>query len=235
MGNFTAKQFLEELNLLRSTAPKDNSQFFRGEDVSNKILGVRMSEIFSLAKRFMKMPIDEVEKLLDSNYYEARMGAVSIMDFQARDKKVSAEQKEQLYELYLKRHDRINNWDLVDRSAAYVVGGYLIDKDRQPLYELAKSKNVWERRTAIVATYFFIRQNEVDETFKIAELLVDDKHDLINKAVGGWIREAGKRNKQKLIDFLNEFAVTMPRVTLRYAVEKLDAKEKEKFMRLSKS
>lgn len=235
MENFTAKQFLEELHLLRLTAPKDNSQFFRGEDVSNKILGVRMSEIFSLAKRFMKMPIDEVEKLLDSNYYEARMGAVSIMDFQARDKKVSAEQKEQLYELYLKRHDRINNWDLVDRSAAYVVGGYLFDKDRQPLYELAKSKNVWERRTAIVATYFFIRQNEVDETFKIAELLVDDKHDLINKAVGGWIREAGKRNKQKLIDFLNEFAVTMPRVTLRYAVEKLDVKEKEKFMRLSKS
>jgi 3-methyladenine DNA glycosylase AlkD len=229
-GNLTAKQFLDELFALKTKSSANNSQFFKGEDKSNKIIGIRMSDIFALAKQCSKMPLEEVEMLLESDYYEARMAAVSIMDFQARDKKVSADRKKELYELYIKRHDRINNWDLVDRSAPYVVGGYLFDKDRKPLYKLAKSKNVWERRTSIVATYFFIRQNEIEDTFKIAEILVNDKHDLVNKAVGSWVREAGKRDKQKLINFLNKFAATMPRVTLRYAVEKLDKKEKEKFM-----
>ena len=139
--------------------------------------------------------------------------------------------KKELYELYLNRHDRINNWDMVDRSAPYVVGGYLMDKPRAVLYKLAKSKNTWERRTAIVSTYFFIRQNETDDTFKIAELLVNDKHELINKAVGSWVREAGKRDKEKLLAFLNRHAATMPRITLRYAIEKLDKKQKELYMK----
>lgn len=222
----TAKIFLTNLTALRTKTPASNAQFFRDEDSSNKILGVRIASIFSLAKQFTKMSLDEVEKLLNSEYYEARMGAVSIMDFQTRDKKTSAETRKVLYDLYINRHDRINNWDLVDRSAPYVVGGYLFDKDRKPLYKLAKSKDVWERRTAIVATYFFIRQNDINDTFKIAELLVHDKHDLINKAVGSWVREAGKRDKQMLVNFLDKFAATMPRVTLRYAVEKLQKKEK---------
>jgi len=228
----TAKQFLDKLILLQAKSSADNSQFFRDEDKSNKTIGVRVSSIFGLAKQFSQMSLDEVEKLLDSDYYEARMGAVSIMDFQARNKNVSDTRRKQLYDIYIRRHARINNWDLVDRCAPYVVGGYLFDKDRKQLYKLAKSKNVWERRTAIVATYFFIRQNDVEDTFKIAELLIHDKHDLINKAVGSWIREAGKRDKQKLLDFLNKFAATMPRVTLRYAVEKLDKKEKEKYMNI---
>src|SRR6185369_12379890 len=161
------------------------------------------------------------------NYYEVRLGGVSIMDFQARDKKATPEKKKALFDLYINRHDRINNWDLVDRSAPFVVGGYLFDKPRKILYKLAKSKNVWERRTAIVSTYFFIRQNDIDDTFKIAELLIDDKHDLINKAVGSWVREAGKRDKLKLLSFLDQYAAVMPRVTLRYAVEKLNPKQKE--------
>jgi 3-methyladenine DNA glycosylase AlkD len=227
----TAKQFLDKLTSLRSKPPADNARFFTDDNKESKILGVRMSSIFGLAKQFIAMPLAEIEKLLDNNYYEARMGAVSIMDFQARDKKTTAEQKKELYDLYIKRHDRINNWDLVDRSAPYVVGGYLFDKSRAPLYKLAKSKNTWERRTAIVSTYFFIRQNDIDETFKIAELLVHDKHDLINKAVGSWIREAGKRDKQKLISFLDKYASTMPRITLRYAVEKLDKKLKDAYLK----
>lgn len=230
-ARLTAKFFLDNLTTLRTKTPANNAQFFRDEAPSNKILGIRMASIFSLAKKFSKMPLDEIEKLLDSEYYEARMGAVSIMDFQARDKKTSADRKKELYNLYMNRHDRINNWDLVDRSAPYVVGGYLFDKDRKPLYKLAKSKNVWERRTAIVATYFFIRQNDINDTFKIAEMLVHDKHDLINKAVGSWVREAGKRDKQMLVNFLDKFAATMPRITLRYAVEKLEKKEKEKYMK----
>jgi 3-methyladenine DNA glycosylase AlkD len=104
-------------------------------------------------------------------------------------------------------------------------------KPRKILYKLAKSKNVWERRTAIVSTYFFIRQNDNDDTFKIAELLVNDKHELINKAVGSWIREAGKRDRETLLDFLDKHAATMPRITLRYAIEKLDKRLKDVYMK----
>src|SRR6187431_776070 len=129
-------------------------------------------------------------QLLQNEYYEARMGAVCIMNLQARAKKTSAEQKKALYDLYLKRHNYINNWDMVDAAAPYVIGGYLFDKPRDVLYKLAKSKNVYERRTAIVATYYFIRQHQLDDTFLLAEILVNDKHELINKAVGSWIREA---------------------------------------------
>lgn len=230
----TAKEFLHRLTALRTTAKADNSRFFRDEDKANKNLGVAMSAIFGLAKEFSKMSIDEVEKLIESEYYEARMGAVSIMDFQARDKKITAASRKELFKLYIKRHDRINNWDLVDRSAPYVVGGYLIDKPRAILYKMARSKNIWERRTSIVSTYYFIRQNDLIDTFKIAELLVHDEHDLINKAVGGWIREAGKRDERMLLTFLDKYAVTMPRVTLRYAIEKLDKKSKDHYLKAAK-
>lgn len=190
-----------------------------------------MLNIFSLAKKFMTMSVSEIAKLLQNEYYEVRMGAVSIMDFKARAKNILPETKKDLYELYIKNHDRINNWDLVDRSAPYVVGGYLFDKDRKPLYKLANSKNVWERRTAIVATYFFIRQNDLADTFGIAEMLVSDGHDLIQKAAGSWIREAGKRDKSLLIEFLDSHAQTMPKLMLRYAIEKLDKKEQQYYFR----
>jgi 3-methyladenine DNA glycosylase AlkD len=233
LAQLMAESFLAKLFLLR-TEKVNNAQFFRDDDGSNKFVNVRMSDIFALAKECKQMPLEEIEKLLESDYYEARLGAVSIMDFQARDKKITDSQRKILYELYLNRHDRINNWDLVDRSSPFVIGGYLFDKPRTPLYQLARSKNVCERRTAIVSTYYFIRQNEVDETFKIAEILVHDEHDLINKAVGGWIREAGKRDAQKLFDFLNKYAATMPRVTLRYAVEKLESKLKDFYLKMKK-
>jgi 3-methyladenine DNA glycosylase AlkD len=227
----TAKEFVGDLVALKGTGG-DNSKYFSGDSKTNKFLHIRMARIFNAAKAYSEMSLVDIEKLLNSDFYEVRMGAVSIMDFQARNKKVSEAKKKQLYDLYMQCHDRINNWDLVDRSAPFVVGGYLFDKDRKPLYKLAKSKNVMERRTAIVATYYFIRQNEINDTFKIAELLVNDKHDLINKAVGSWIREAGKRDNQMLIDFLDRFSKTMPRVTLRYAVEKLDKKTKANYMDL---
>jgi 3-methyladenine DNA glycosylase AlkD len=228
-NTLTAKKFTGKLAAIRDKS--ENARYFSGNDSKNKFLNIRMAAIFALAKEFRGMSLEEIELLLDSDYYEVRMGAVSIMDFQARDKKSSGELRKELYGLYLRKHDRIDNWDLVDRSAPYVVGGYLFDKSRAPLYKLAKSKSVQERRTAIVSTYFFIRQDDVMETFKIAELLVNDKEDSINKAVGSWIREAGKRDKQKLIDFLDLHAGTMPRVTLRYAVEKLDKKLKDVYMK----
>jgi 3-methyladenine DNA glycosylase AlkD len=160
------------------------------------------------------------------------MGAVSIMDFQARDKKLPSAQRKALFDLYLDRHDRLNNWDFVDRAAPSVIGDYLIDKDRDILYTLAESSDPWRRRTSIVSTYAFIKKNDLDDTFRIGEKLVHDKFDLINKAVGSWIREAGKKDPRRLKTFLDKYAGSMPRITLRYAIEKLDKKSKDHYMNL---
>jgi 3-methyladenine DNA glycosylase AlkD len=158
------------------------------------------------------------------------MGAVSIMDAQARAKNTTPSHRQALFDLYLRRHDRINNWDLVDRAAPHVVGRYLQDQPRAVLYTLARSKNPWERRTAIVATWYFIRSGDVDDTFRLAELLIDDAHELVQKATGSWLREAGKRDPKRLIAFLERHAATMPRTTLRYAVEKLNKRRRTAFM-----
>lgn len=233
----TAKMFMDELSAHQSATEREKIQrFFRNnEDGKTAFAGVRMATVFSLAKKFDTMPLDEIDKLLQNKFYEARMGAVSIMDFQARNKRITGEKRKQLFDLYIKRHDRINNWDLVDRSAPHVVGGFLADKPRNVLYKLAKSKDVWERRTAIVSTWFFIRQNDLNDTFKIAELLLKDKHDLIHKAVGSWIREAGKRDKAMLNKFLDKHVEIMPGTMLRYAVEKLDKKVRDQYLLRNKS
>jgi len=194
-----------------------------------------MGQVFALAKEFIEMTPGEIEKLLESPIHEARAGALSIMDKQARSKKTPASRRKELFDLYMRRHDRVNNWDLVDVSAPYVVGGYLFDKPRDILYKLARSKNVWKRRTAIVSTYYFIRQGDIDDTFKIGELLVNDDHDLINKATGGWLREAGKRDPERLLRFLDKHAATMPRTALRYAIEHLDRKKRDYYLGLKKS
>ena len=121
-----------------------------------------------------------------------------------------------------KRHDRINTWDLVDRSAIYVVGSYLFDKPRKVLYKLARSKSMPERRTAIVATLYFIGKGDVDDAFKLAEMMLHDKEDLIHKANGWALRFAGDKDRPQLINFLDKHAASMPRVTLRYALEHFD-------------
>lgn len=230
LTKLTAAHFLEQLISLQSADSTSNMSAFRGDDGETESLGVRFKLIFDLAKTFIDMPLNEIDALLDSHYFEARMGAVSIMDFQARRKKTSEQQRKALFDLYINRHDRLNNWGFVDRAAPYVVGGYLYDKPRDILYQLARSGDVWERRTAITSTYFFIRQDDLDDTFDIAEILVNDEHDLINKAVGGWLREAGKRDEARLRQFLDRHAATMPRVTLRYAIEKLDQVVQKRYM-----
>lgn len=231
-SSLTAQQFIKTLRQHQSDVDLEKNRRFYPEDKKNKCMGVRMKTIFDTAKAAKLMPLTELEKLFDSPYYEIRMGAVSIMDFQARDKKITETERKALYTLYLRQHDRINNWDLVDRSAPHVVGGYLADKPKTILYKLAKSKNVWERRTAIVSTWFFIRGSQVDDTFRIAELLVEDKHEMIHKAVGSWIREAGKRDKKRLIEFLDHYALFMPRIMLRYSIEKLDKKQRDHYLNL---
>lgn len=233
----TADQFLENLMSLRSAAElKKIRRYFKsaaGEYAEgDEFIGVRMGQVFSLAKDFQEMSPREIEKLLENPIHEVRAGAVSIMDFQARNRKTSARRKKELFDLYLRRHDRINNWDLVDRSAPHVVGGYLSDKPRKVLYKLARSRNVWKRRTAIVSTWYFIRQGDIEDTFRLAELLLADGHDLIHKAAGGWLREAGKRDRQRLMDFLDRHAAKMPRTFLRYAIEHLDKKTRDYYLNL---
>ena len=231
----TANQFSEKLMSYTSTEERKKIQSYfksgKGQYGDGDIfIGVRMGQVFALAKEFIEMPMAEIEKLLESPIHEERTGAVSIMDFQARSKKIKESRRKELYDLYIKRHDRINNWDLVDRAAPYVVGGYLFDKPRNILYKLARSKNIWERRTAIVSTYFFIRKNDINDTFKIGEILLSDQEDLIHKATGGWLREAGKRDKQKLLSFLDKHAATMPRTALRYAIEHLSPQQRKHYL-----
>lgn len=216
----TAKHFINELQI--AAEPKPAPQ-------------IPMGKIFALAKQYSDMPLTEMKELLMYPTHEARVGAVSIMDFQARSKKTSLDQRKALYDLYLSNHDKINNWDLVDRAAPYVIGGYLATQSNHDiLIKLAHSNNMWERRTAIVSTYFFIRKGVVNDTFAVAEILANDPEDLVQKAVGGWIREAGKYDEDRLCEFLDRHAATMPRVALRYAIEHLLPDQRKHYLGLKK-
>lgn len=237
----TVEEFIKRLYLLQSDDElKKIHRYFKsgkGDYSEDDIfIGVRMGSVFELAKEFIGMELPEIEKLLESPVHEARVGAVSIMDFQARSKKTAAARKKELFDLYIRRHDRINNWDLVDRSAIYVIGSYLIDKPRDILYKLAVSDNIWERRTAMVSTSYFIKHGEISDTFALAEMLINDTEDLIHKAAGGWLRHAGgSKHRRELLAFLDKHAAAMPRTMLRYAIEHLDKEEKEYYMSLKKT
>ena len=231
----TAAQFLKKLKTYSSAKEVEKTQRYfktgQGEyGEGDKFIGVRMGQLFALAKEFIDLPLDEIEKLLDSPIHEARAGGLSIMGKQARRKKTSDARRKELFDLYMRRHDRVNNWDLVDLGALYIVGPYLIDKPRDILYKLARSKNIWERRTAIVGTGHLIKQGDVDDTFKIAEILLQDDQDLIHKGTGWMLRAAGDADRKKLLAFLDAHAATMPRTLLRYSLEHLDKKQREHYM-----
>jgi len=200
----------------------------------DKFMGVKMGQLFALAKEFGDLPVTEIEKLLESPVHEVRAGAVSIMDKASRNKKIDGERLEAFYKLYMRRHDRINNWDLVDLGCLHMTGSYLYGKPRNGLYKLAKSKNIWERRTAILSTCYFIKQGELDDTFEIAELLVNDKEDLVHKATGWMLRFAGAKEPKRLVAFLDRHAATMPRTLLRYAIEHFTQKQRESYMKKAK-
>jgi len=218
----TAQEFLGRLATL---GPGDRSP-------AEPYAGIGMGKIFALAKEYLAMPPAEIERVLERPHHAARVGAVSIMDWQARARKTTPERRRELFELYIRRHDLIDTWDLVDRAAIHVVGEYLVDKPRDILDELARSSRPMERRTAILSTYAFIRRGELDDTYRIAEALVDDPEDLVHKAVGWMLREAGKRDPVRLADFLEKHAASMPRVMLRYAIEKLDKPERDRYLRM---
>ena len=239
-ANNTAAQFIKKLKAQRSAEEQQKIQryFKSGEGEygeGDEFIGVRMGQVFALAKEFIEMPLSEIEKLLESSIHEARAGALSIMGKQARSKKSSDERRKQLFDLYIRRHDRVNNWDLVDLGALYVVGSYLADKPRDILYKLARSKNIWERRTAIVGTGQFIKQSDVGDTFKIAEMLLKDKEDLIHKATGWMLRAAGGSDRKRLLQFLDKHAGSMPRTLLRYSIEHLSKEQREHYLSIKKA
>ena len=236
----TAKNFIAQLKAHQSDAElKKIQRYFKSGEGDyghgDKFMGVKMGNLFALAKEFGEMPIGEIEKLLESQIHEVRAGAVSIMDKASRNKKISKDRLKDFFELYMRRHDRINNWDLCDLGCLYMTGSYLYDKSHDILYKLARSKNIWERRTAILSTCYFIRQGDMTDTFKIAEILVNDKEDLIHKATGWMLRFAGAKDRKRLITFLDKYAATMPRTLLRYSIEHFNKKEREYYMELRKT
>ncbi len=199
-------------------------------------MGVRMGQVFALSKEFIDMPPDEIEKLLESPIHEVRAGGMSIMSKQFARKKTPESRKKELFDLYIRRHDRINNWDLVDLAGHVVVGGYLVDKPRDLLYKLARSENMWERRTAMFATMHFVMNvGDLEDAYMLAEQLLNDDQDLIHKTVGWVLRVAGTKDRQRLLTFLDQQAATMPRTLLRSAIELLDKEERAHYMGLKKA
>ncbi len=237
--SLTAEAFLAALWANQSDAELAKiGRYFKSAEgdygAGDSFIGVRMGTVFALAKAHVDMPLAEIENLLESDIHEARAGAVSIMAKQFALKKTSIERRGELAALYLRRHDRINNWDLVDLGAPQILGAWLRDRDRSALYQLARSENLWERRTAMFATMAFVRKGEMDDVFAIAEILVHDREDLINKVVGGVLREAGKTVPDRLRTFLDIHADAMPRVALRYAIEHFEDGERALWLKRGK-
>ena len=161
--------------------------------------------------------MEDLSRFITSEFNEERFLALAILIMQYQ----TAQDKEFLYNFYLNNIKHVNNWNLVDASVHHIIGAYLWDKEKDYLFTLTKSEILWERRIAIVATWYFIKNNTLDTTFEIAKLLLNDKHDLMHKAVGWMLREAGKKDEKQLIDFLDRYTLQMPRTAVRYAIERL--------------
>ncbi len=194
-------------------------------------LGLAVPEQRKLAQKYVGLSFDDVKGLLYSKYHEHRLTALFILVYKYG--KAGNAAKQRVINFYLRHKHRGNNWDLIDCVADKLLGKHLLDKDKLILYQLAKSESLWDRRIAIITTFEFIRNRQFDDTIKIAEILLSDKHDLIQKAVGWMLREMGKRDEKELIKFLDKHYQTMPRTTLRYAVERLDKNKKEFYMKKS--
>jgi len=192
----------------------------------DKFVGIKVPVLRAIAKNFYSLELDDIKDLITSPVHEERMISLFILiqKFAKADDKL----KEKIFKLYLKNTRTINNWDLVDLSAPQIVGGYLMDKERTILYELAVSKSLWEKRISMLATFTFIKKGSFNDTIEIAKILLSDKHDLIQKAVGWMLREVGKRDMETEEEFLKEYYKVMPRTMLRYAVEKFP-EDKRKF------
>ena len=194
----------------------------------DKFLGIRMPVLRQAARRFRGAPLGVAKQLVQSEYHEIRLFALILLV--ARFATAKVEEQADIYHFYLGHTRYVNNWDLVDGSAHHIVGAYLEGKDHSILAKLAHSESLWERRIAILATYYFIKKNHFDPTMQMAELLVGDQEDLIHKAVGWMLREVGKRDLAIEVAFLDRHYRTMPRTMLRYAIERLSPEQRQHYM-----
>jgi 3-methyladenine DNA glycosylase AlkD len=197
----------------------------------DKFLGVTVPRQRLIAKEFYKtLSLENTLRLLEGDWHEERLTALLILVLKYQ--RGNEATKEDIVHAYFANTKYVNNWDLVDSSAPYILGNWLLNKDRVVLYEFAKSDLLWERRIAIIATLEFIRNSEFDDTLKLAELLLNDKQDLIHKATGWALRELGKSAPELLLEFLNKHASLMPRTTLRYSIERLSPDERKHYLTL---
>ena len=228
-------QIMKELNLLADPQKaKVLAGFFKcgkGEyGEGDKFLGIVVPEQRKIVRKYYaQISLAEIEKLVASQFHEHRLVGLLMLV----EKFAGAEEKDKkrIFSFYLKKAKQVNNWDLVDLTAPKIVGAYLLDKERKILYQLVKSKNMWERRIAILATFAFIREGQFEDVFRISEILLGDREDLIHKAVGWMLREAGKRDQKAEEIFLQKHHSKMPRTMLRYAIERFGEKRRQTYLK----
>ena len=230
----THQDIVDHLFALANPDIAEHSQrFFKtgiGEyGYGDKFLGIRVPLIRQSVKKYKTASLSDAEKLLKSEYHEIRLFALLLLVFQFTHG--GAVEKQKIYNLYLNNTLYINNWDLVDSSAHYIIGNYLENKDRSILYELSKSSSLWERRIAIISTFYFIRKNDFKDALSISKQLLNDPEDLIHKATGWMLREVGKRDRAKELGFLNAYYKVMPRTMLRYAIEKFSELDRQDYLK----
>ena len=195
----------------------------------DRFLGITVPNIRAIAKQYKNISLNEIRELMQSEWHEVRLCALLIMV--EKSKKKDEALRQQLFDLYLSQTDRINNWDLVDLSCRFIVGEYLLDKSRDILYQLAHSPLLWDNRIAIVSTYAFIRKGQLEDTYALSDLMMQHPHDLMHKAIGWMLREAGKRDSERLYDYVMSHRADMPRTMLRYAIEKFSPTERSILMK----
>jgi len=226
---------------LRKLADRKKAEFFpsffktgKGEYGEGDVfIGVTVPLLRKLAKEFRQLDYAEIRLLLKSKIHEERLLALLILT--GRFSAAGEKERKKIFSFYLKHRAFVNNWDLVDASAPYIVGGYLADKDRRILYKLAKSKRLWDRRIAIVATFRFIRNGDFTDTLALSRILLNDREDLIHKAAGWMLREVYKRNADAVENFINAFLEKMPRTMLRYAIERFPEPKRKEFLQRPKT
>ena len=228
------KQIMNKLRELGDSDIAAHSQGFfktgKGEyGEGDRFLGIRVPTIRKCVREYRVISLEDTLKLLKSPFHEARLLALLILVAKYSSTNMNTEQ-EAIYRSYLSHTKFINNWDLVDCSAEHIVGAHLFLKKREPIYRLARSKILWERRIGIMSTFHFIKKEDFSDTLAIAELLLHDQEDLIHKAVGWMLREVGKRNRKVSERFLAKYYREMPRTMLRYAIEKLPENERSAYL-----
>lgn len=230
----TLSQIKKTLDKLAQKPSIKNAVFFKtnpGDYAEHdQFIGVSVPDLRKIAKDFSDASLNEISKLLKSKINEERLLALILLvnQYQKSDKNARVER----YQFYLDHLKHVNNWNLVDCSAHLIIGAHIVNDDKKLLVTLAKSNDMWERRISIVSTWYFIRKNELEWTFKIVLLLLKDEHDLIHKAVGWMLREAGKKDEIMLIEFLDRHATKMPRTMLRYSIEKFSDTKRKYYLTL---